>query len=60
MTLRRVSPVINPVAPLDLIVEKSFDDTQARTLRVSGTTPKVARAHDGPGETTARKGGEAR
>jgi hypothetical protein len=60
MTLRHVSPVINPVAPLDLIAENFLDDDSSRGTRESSTTPKVARADDGAGETTARKGGEAR
>jgi hypothetical protein len=56
MTVRFATPVINPVAPLDLIVEDLQDILD--TLE-TGTTPQVAVAA-GAGETTARKGGQAR
>ena len=56
MTLRHVAPVINPVAPLDLIAEDLQDILDSLE---TGTTPQVADS-DGAGETTAGKGGQAR
>ena len=56
MTLRHVAPVINPVAPLDLIAEDLQDILDSPE---TGTTPQVADS-DGAGETTAGKGGQAR
>jgi len=56
MTLRHVAPVINPVAPLDLIAEDLQDILDSLE---TGTTPQVVGSH-GAGETTAGKGGQAR
>lgn len=57
ITVRHVQPVINPVAPLDLIVEDLQDILDSLE---SGTTPQVAAVTSGAGETMARKGGQAR
>ena len=57
ITIRHVSPVIDPVAPMDLIVEDLQDILDSLE---TGTTPQVAPAMSGVGETTARKGGQAR
>ena len=59
MTLRHVAPVINPVAPLDLIAEDLQDLQDILDSLETGTTPQVADS-DGAGETTAGKGGQAR
>ena len=56
ITVRHVLPVINPVAPLDLIVEDLQDILDS--LETS-TTPQVVGAASGAGETMARKGGQA-
>jgi hypothetical protein len=53
MTVRYPSPVINPVAPLDLIVEDLLDSLEITT------TPQVADA-EGVCETAVGKGGQAR
>ena len=56
ITVRHAVPVIDPVAPLDLIVEDLQDIFDS--LETS-TTPQVADATDGAGETMARKGRQA-
>jgi hypothetical protein len=56
MTLRHVAPVINPVAPLDLIAEDLQDILDSLETE---TTPQVADSA-GADETTAGKGGQAR
>jgi hypothetical protein len=57
ITVRHSVPVINPVAPLDLIVEDLQDIFDSLE---SSTTPQVTDAKTGAGETTARKGRQAR
>ena len=57
MTIRHYAPVIDSIAPLDLIVEDLQDIFDS--LETS-TTPQVADATDGAGETMARKGRQAR
>jgi hypothetical protein len=62
ITVRHVQPVINPVAPLDLIVEDLqdiLDSIDSIDSLESSTTPQVAGATPGVGETMARKGGQA-
>ena len=59
ITVRHVQPVINPVAPLDLIVEDMQDILDSIDSLESSTTPQVAAATPGVGETMARKGGQA-
>jgi hypothetical protein len=56
MTVRHMVPVIDPVAPLDLIVEDLHDilDNSQTT-----TTPQVAEVPEA-GETAVRKGVQAR
>lgn len=55
MTVRYSSPVINPEAPMDLIdVEELLDSLETIT------TPQVAGAVQGVGETAARRGVQAR
>jgi hypothetical protein len=56
MTVRHAVPVIDPVAPLDLIAEESLADLLDSLETI--TTPQVATVP--VGETTVRKGGQAR
>jgi hypothetical protein len=58
ITVRHVAPVINPVAPLDLIVE-DLQDIEFLDDLETVTTPQVPDA-DRTGETTAGKGRTAR
>jgi hypothetical protein len=57
ITVRHPFPVIDAVGPLDLIVEDLQDILDG--LETS-TTPQVAAGSTSVGETTARKGGQAR
>ena len=57
MTLRHVSPVINPDAPLDLIDVEDVQDILDSLETM--TTPQVAGAAPA-GETAVRKGVQAR
>lgn len=56
MTVRHAVPVIDPVAPLDLIAEDVIDILDSLETT---TTPKVAGASKA-GETAVRKGVQAR
>jgi hypothetical protein len=58
MTLRHVSPVINPDAPLDLIDVEDYHDILDGLETTA--TPQVAGAASAAGETTVRKGVQAR
>jgi hypothetical protein len=65
LTLRNATPAMNPAGRLELLLDDAQSAfPQEATASETGTTPKVPAPAESSsaveGETTARKGGEAR